>query len=131
MKTLKMEFPDNFYSYLKNNTLIEIKGGIDRESFLKIWMVIVDQRVFARSWNKSANSWFTEFIKTGCGYIKYGNEIIPVKGIKLHKSDETNNLIDKAYLKKYTQKENIPYAKGITQAEYADYTMEFFWDANK
>lgn len=130
MKTLNMKFPDDFYSYLKTNTLIEIKGGTNRETFLKIWMVEVDHRVFARSWNKSSKSWFTEFVKTGGGQIKYGSKIIPVKGIKLDRNDETNKLINKAYLRKYTQTENIPYVKGITQPEYADYTMEFFFDRN-
>ncbi|MBI9061841.1 MAG: hypothetical protein JEZ14_07615 [Marinilabiliaceae bacterium] len=58
--------------------------------------------------------------------IKYGNEIIHVRGKKLDRYDETNKIINNAYLEKYTQTENIPYAKGITRPEYADYTMEFF-----
>ena len=38
-----------------------------------------------------------------------------------------NVLINKAYLKKYNQKENLLYAKGISQPEYSNYTMEFFF----
>ena len=125
-----MKFPINFYDYLKVNTLIEIKGGMNRETFLKIWIVDVNKRVFARSWNKSQKSWFTEFLVSGCGKIKYGQEIINVKGKKLDKYEKTNQLIDKAYLSKYNQKENLKYAKGISQPEYADYTMEFFYDEN-
>ena len=48
-----MKFPVDFYEYLKNNTLIEIKGGIEREKFIQIWMVEVNNRIFARSWKKS------------------------------------------------------------------------------
>jgi len=111
--------------YLNNNTLIEIKGGLEREKYLKIWMVSVDNRFFARSWNKSKRSWFTEFQKVGVGQIKFGEKIINVFGKKVHKEDKLNIKIDEAYLRKYKQPENIEYVKGITQSEYADYTMEF------
>ena len=87
-------------------------------------MVEVNKRVFARSWNKSSKSWFTELLKTGEGEVKYGSEIIKVEGRKLDKEDEIQPLINQAYLKKYTQQANVEYAQGITQPEYADYTVE-------
>ena len=121
-----MRFPEDFYTYLQKNTLIEIKGGMEREKYLKIWMVEVDHRVFARSWNKSKKSWFTEFIKTGVGQVKYGNNVIDVRGIKLPRESYIHKLINQKYLEKYNQEENLFYSKGITQPEYKDYTMEFF-----
>lgn len=111
--------------YLKENTLIEIKGGLERETFTKIWMVNVDNRIFARSWNKSKRSWFTEFQKRGIGQIKYGKEVLTVYGKKISKSDKINDKINQAYLQKYTQPENVKYVNGIIQAEYSDFTMEF------
>ncbi len=44
---------------------------------------------------------------------------------KIQKDDEINEKINEAYLRKYKQLENIACAKGITQAEYTEYTMEF------
>ena len=111
--------------YLNENTLIEIKGGLEREKFIEIWMVNVDERIFARSWNKGKKSWFTEFQKSGVGQIKFGEKILNVFGEKIQKDDEINEKIDEAYLRKYIQPENLKYAKGIAQPEYADYTMEF------
>ena len=118
-------FEKELYEYLNNHTLIEVKGGVDRKTFLKIWMVQVNGRIFSRSWNKSEKSWFTEFLRTGRGQIKYGDQIVAVSGHKIDREDPVNQKIDAAYLQKYTQPENIPYARGITQPEYADYTMEF------
>lgn len=126
-----MRFPDSFYNFIRSNTLIEIKGGKDRETFLHIWIVEVNDRLFVRSWNKSPKSWFTDFIKTGVGQIKYGEKIINVKGEKLPKDDETNLLINDEYLNKYNQERNIKYARGISQPEYADYTMELFYDSEE
>lgn len=121
-----MAFPESLYTYLNNHTLIGIKGGTKRSTFLDIWMVEVNGRVFARSWNKSPNSWFTEFIKSRNGQLKYGDVILEVEGQKLDANDHTHTLIDSAYLEKYKQKENLKYAKGISQPEYADYTLELF-----
>lgn len=120
-------FPNDFYTYLTNNTLIEIKGGLIRPTFLQIWMVEVDKRIFARSWNKSEKSWFTEFQKTGIGEIKYGNKVIRVKGEKVNPKNPINQKISTAYIDKYNQPENLKYSRGISQPEYFDYTMEFFY----
>ena len=121
-----MNFTEDFYSYLATHTLIGVKGGKERDSFLNIWMVSVGDRVFARSWNKSANSWFTEFTRTGEGEIKYGEKVLSVKAKKLAKEAAIQKLIDKAYREKYKQSENLKYAEGISQPEYHEYTMEFF-----
>lgn len=121
-------FHKDFYEFIRENTLVEIKGGRERESFLKIWMVQVGDRFFSRSWNKSARSWFTEFQSTAIGQIKYGNTIINVRGKKLSPVDSIQQKIDAAYLKKYNQSHNKEYSLGITKPEYRNYTMEFFID---
>ena len=118
-------FEKEVYDYLANHTLIEIKGGTEREKFTEIWTINVGHRLFSRSWSKSEKSWFTEFQKTGVGQIKLGEKIIDVYGEKIDKEDDINLEINQAYLKKYSQPENKKYAQGITKPEYADYTMEF------
>jgi hypothetical protein len=123
-----MSFPVDFFEHLKKHNYTEIKGGVNRKSFLEIWVVAVGDRVFARSWNKSEKSWFTAFLEYGVGELKYGDNIISVKGKKLDKQAEIHNQIDQAYLTRYNEGENIFYAKGISQPEYADYTMEFFYN---
>lgn len=125
-----MSFPADFYSHLKDHNYTLIKGGMDRKNFLEIWIVEVDRRIFARSWNKSERSWFTAFLDSGVGQLKYGNKIINVKGKKLDSNSEMHELINQAYLKRYIEAENIFYAKGISQPEYRDYTLEFFFESN-
>ena len=119
-------FPKDFHSFLAENSLIEIKGGLTRPTFLEIWMVETEGRIFARSWNKSERSWFTEFQKTGVGEIKYGDKILQVQGKKVDRDNEINQKISEAYLDKYDQPQNLKYSQGISKSEYFDYTMEFF-----
>lgn len=128
--TTTESFPSDFSEYLKQNNHIGIKGGRERSSFLEIWMVEVEGRYFSRSWNRSLKSWYTEFVSTGIGQISYGETIINVRGRKLPDNDPFQEKINFAYRKRYAQPENIFYSDGISQPEYADYTMEFFVDQN-
>lgn len=123
-----MRFPEEFYRYLQEHTLVGIRGGRDRHTFLDIWMVAVDGRVFARTWGKARRSWYTAFLDTGVGEIKYGEAVIAVTGRHIDADPELTRRINDAYLTRFDQEENRPYAEGITQPEYYDFTMEFFYD---
>ncbi len=120
-----MSFHRSFYDYLSSHTLTGIKGGTQRDNFLQIWMVEVNSRVFARSWSKSARSWFTSFIQEGRGQIQFGENVIDVRGVKVDPGDPIQSEINEAYLSKYTQEGNVEYAEGIVKPEYANFTMEF------
>lgn len=119
-----MTFPADFYEYLDTHTLIGIKGGTQRDTFLDIWMVRVGDRVFARSWEKSRRSWFTAFEAEGVGEIRYGEQVLSVRGYA-NREAAINAQIDAAYRAKYTSEQSRFYVEGITQPEYADFTMEF------
>lgn len=123
-----MKFPKDFYQHLDTQNLTGIKGGTERKSFLDIWFVAVEGRIFARSWNKSKRSWFTAFQETGTGEIKYGEKILHVSGKKTSADNNLTRQINEAYLKRYSQPENIFYTEGITKPEYENYTMEFFFE---
>ncbi|MCG6187858.1 DUF2255 family protein [Maribellus maritimus] len=123
-----MRFPQDFYQHLETHTLTGVKGGTERETFLNIWFITVEGRIFARSWNKSKRSWFTAFQETGTGEIKYGEKMMRVSGKKISANKELTLKINEAYLKRYSQPENIFYAEGIIQPEYENYTMEFFFE---
>jgi hypothetical protein len=117
-------FPTDFYHYLEDNTLTGIRAGKERSTFLLIWMVNVDGRIFARSWGKSKRSWFTTLLDEKIGQIKYGERVINITAVPCNDS-VLNSKINEAYMRRYTTAENLPYAIGITQPEYVDFTMEF------
>jgi hypothetical protein len=119
-------FPKDFYRHLKEHNYTEVKGGNERKTFLEIWVVTVGKRVFARSWNKSERSWFTELQKTGIGQLKYGNAEVIVTGRKVDAESKIHSLINDAYRARFKEEENIFYVNGICQPEYSNYTMEFF-----
>ena len=122
-----MAFPSDFYRFLKNHTLVFVKGGNGDHAFLDIWMVVVDGRVFARSWTRKERSWFTAFRESGEGQIRYGEKVIGVKGTQLPADSPLQKRIDRAYLRRFTDPESREYAVGIARPEFYDYTMEFLF----
>ncbi len=118
-------FSDEFLQFLDENTLVEIKSGNHRTKFTEIWMIRIGKRVFARSWNRNVKGWMHDFLINNGGQIKYGQKVLNVTVRKIDKTDKINKDISKAYLNKYTQEYNLEYAKGISQKEYYDFTLEF------
>lgn len=119
-------FSSAFLQCIKDTQIPSVRAGKDRTKFTGIWMVEVEGRIFARSYNLSERSWYTSFLNGDEGDIKCGKEIIPVKGIKPADVSTISEKIIKAYEKKYLIKAyNKKWVEGFTQPERVARTMEF------
>lgn len=112
-------------AYINSNNLIGIKAGFDRPNFLDIWMVVVDNRIFARSWGFAEKSWFIRFLQNPLGHIKCGNDVYLIKAFVPSDNDLITEKINMAYLTKYNSGYNIAYAEGIVRKEHVNRAMEF------
>lgn len=113
--------------YIKTHNLIGIKAGYERQYFLEIWMVIVQNRIFARSWGLAEKSWYNSFIKNPIGEIQCGDSQFTINGLVPQDKDELADAINQAYLTKYNTGHNIKYAKGIVTEKHIEKTMEFIF----
>ncbi|MGX5684477.1 DUF2255 family protein [Chryseobacterium cucumeris] len=112
-------------NYIRNNTIIGIKAGHQRPEFMEIWMVVVQNRIFARSWGLAERSWYNAFLKNSTGEIQCGETIYPIKAIIPEDINKLTHEINQAYLTKYNSDHNIPYSQGIIQEKHIAKTMEF------
>jgi len=110
--------------YIKTNSIIGIKAGNQRPDFLEIWMVVVRDRIFARSWGLAERSWYHSFVKDPMGQIQCGDTIYTIKAIIPSDINELTDEINQAYLTKYNTGQNIRYSKGIIRQKHIDHTME-------
>ena len=118
--------PQTALDFIKSSNLIGLKAGHERETFLEIWMVVVDNRIFARSWGFAERSWYNSFLNDSSGEIKCGDEVFQIEAVVPDNDDEFNEKISEAYLKKYANSEhNRKYAKGIVRQSHVNKTMEF------
>jgi hypothetical protein len=118
MKELAIEF-------ISTNNLTGLKAGNERDTFLNIWMVVVNNRIFARSWGLAERGWYNTFLQNPEGSIKCGEKIIQIKAIVPGDIKELTESINKAYLDKYDFGENSFYANGIIKPQHIERTMEF------
>lgn len=117
--------------YINSHNLIGIKAGKERETFLEIWMVTVENRIFARSWGFAEKSWYNTFLKDNLGEIKCGETIYKIEARIPEDLSELEEEINQAYLDKYDSGENSFYANGIIKEKHVAKTMEFVILNNK
>ncbi|OUL63073.1 DUF2255 family protein [Flavobacterium sp. AJR] len=118
-------FDTETIDFIENNNLIGIKAGNERLNFLNIWMVTVDNRIFARSWGFAERSWYNTFLKDADGEIKCRERVIKISAVIPKDIALLNKKINEAYLKKYDSGNNSFYAHGIIKEEHIAKTMEF------
>ncbi|TAF35025.1 MAG: DUF2255 family protein [Cytophagales bacterium] len=87
--------------------------------------VVVDGRIFARSWGLAEKSWYNSFLQDPIGEIKCGEMIFKIKAIVPIDNKLITEKINAAYLTKYNTEHNIKYAKGIVEEKHTQRTMEF------
>ena len=113
-------------NYIKSNNLIGIKAGTSRTTYLEIWMVVVENRIFARSWGLAEKSWFNTFLSDPIvGKIKCGDVEISITAKIPTDLVPLSDKISQAYIDKYTAPENLKYAQGIAGNVHVEKTMEF------
>jgi hypothetical protein len=120
------KFSKTFLKCIRETQISSVRVGEDRTKFTGIWMVEVDERIFARSYYLAERSWYTAFLEGKQGAIKCGSAIVNVKGEKPAEDPIITEAINKAYEKKYAVKEhNKKWVTGLIQAERVARTMEF------
>jgi len=96
-----------------NGLRIGVRTGQHR--FIGIWVVVVEDRVFVRSWSLKPNGWYRTFLKEPRGAIQVAGCEIEVRALRI-KSERLRDVIDRAYLDKYNTPGALKYAKDLGHA---------------
>ena len=107
---------------LREGKTVRMKAGA-RHRFIGIWGVVVEGRLFVRSWSIKARSWYRTFLKDPRGFIQLGNRAIPVRAVRT-RSARLKNAIDRAYLKKYATSWEVRFAKDLGSPKSRATTIE-------
>src|ERR1051326_3907707 len=91
------KFSKAFLKCINDRQITSLRVGKDRTKFTGIWMVVVRDRIFGRSYYGAERSWYTAFLSGEEGDIKCEREIIPVKVVKPADISTITKPINKAY----------------------------------
>lgn len=122
MKTKR--FSDAVVGSIAREHYLWIRAGSNSEhKFTGIWSVVVDGRVFVKSWYMKPTGWYFAFLDDPLGAIRLGTKEIPVRATRV-RSERLHTAINGAYAAKYTTPASIKYVKGFARGTRRDTTTE-------
>ena len=116
-------FSDEEIEVLRNAKILGVRSGTAHR-YTGVWVVVVDDRVFVRSWNDKPTGLFRAFKKEPAGTIQVGDVEIPVKG-KPVRSERVRDAVTLAYGEKYPTRGSKKWVEGFAEPERVLTTLEF------
>ena len=110
-------------SAIRDGKALGIRAGIQPHRFIGIWAVVVEDRVFVRSWSLKPRSWWRTFLEDPRGVVQAAGREIPVRAVQT-RSERLKDAVDRAYLEKYNSKGSIKYARDLGRAKSRATTTE-------
>ena len=106
-------------------SILGVKAGAASEHrFVGVWPVVVEGRVYARSWTLKPDGWYRTFLKDPLGIIQVGERQLRVRAVRA-RSERVRDKVEEAYAAKYDTKASQKYVRGFKTARRRDATMEF------
>jgi hypothetical protein len=119
----KRRFPDDVLSLIRDGKILGIRAGTQPHRFIGIWAVVVEGRVFVRSWSLKPRSWYRTFLEEPCGTVQVAGREIAVRAVHT-RSERLKDAVDRAYLEKYNTPGSIKYARDLGGATSRATTTE-------
>jgi hypothetical protein len=116
-------FSKNVVEELRKAKILGVRAGTDHR-YTGIWVVTVDDRVFARSWSDKPTGWLRAFKKEPAGTIQVGERQIRVQG-KVVRSARLRDAVTAAFAEKYNTKGSLKWVEGFAELERVVNTIEF------
>jgi hypothetical protein len=122
-RTRRRRFPADLLAALREGKMMGLRAGTQPHRFIHIWPVVVEGRVFVRSWSLKPRSWYRTFLEEPHGAIQVAGREIPVRAART-RSERLKRAIDKAYLAQYGSPGALRFARDLGRARSRATTTE-------
>lgn len=102
--------------------MLRIRAGTEHR-FIGIWAVVVEGRVFVRSWSLKPRSWYRSFLEDPRGAIFVDGREIPVRARRT-RGERLKDSVSRAYLEKYDSRASLRYARDMARPKSRATTTE-------
>lgn len=120
----KNRFPDEILESIRKEKIIGIRaGGNSTHRVIGIWAVVVERRVFVRSWSLKPRSWWRTFLEDPHGLMTIGKQEFSIRTIQT-RSERLKDLVSAAYKEQYNTPGSVQYVKEMSRKESRDTTTE-------
>ena len=119
----KVTFAKDALEALHNSKILGVRAGTEHR-FTGVWPVVVEGRLFVRSWNDKPTGWFRAFRKEPDGTIQVAGREIPVRA-QFTRSARIRMAVTAAYGEKYNTKGSRQWVEGFREPARELTTLEF------
>ena len=119
----KKRFPAGVVAAIRDGQVLGIRAGMQPHRIIGIWAVVVEGRVFVRSWSLKPRSWWRTFLEQPRGIVQAGGRTIAVRAVQT-RSERLKEAIDRAYLDKYHTPGSVKFARDLGRAKSRGTTTE-------
>ena len=112
----KRRFSRPVVTAIAKDKILGVRAGSDEHRFIGVWAVVVDGRVFIRSWNLNKRSWYATFREDPTGKIQAAGRELRVRAIT-KVPEKTKAAVDAAYAEKYDTPGAVKYVKGFARSK--------------
>jgi hypothetical protein len=116
-------FDPRLLDTIRTSNILGIRAGTKPHRVIGIWAVVVERRVFVRSWSLKPRSWYRTFLEDPRGAIYVGRRRIAIRAVRT-RSERLKTAVDRAYLAKYTSPGSVKYARDLGRAKSRETTTE-------
>ena len=106
-------------------SIMGIRAGAKTDHrYIGVWPIVVNGRLFARSWTMKKGGWWRSFLADPLGVIQVGDRQLRIRAIRV-KSERLRDQIEEAYAHKYDTKASQKYVRGFRSRRRRETTTEF------
>jgi hypothetical protein len=116
-------FPKATLAAIRDGKILGIRAGTQPHRVIGIWVVVVEGRVFVRSWSLKPRSWYRTFLEEPRGIIVVNEREIKVRAV-FTRSERLKTAVDRAYREKYNTPGSLHYVRGFKNKKRRDTTTE-------
>ncbi len=117
-------FSPRIVAAVDESTIIGIRAGARTDHrFIGIWAVVVDGRVFARSWTRTPAGWYRTFLEDPLGTIQVGEREIRIR-VRPARGERLRDAVERAYAAKYSTPGAVKYVRGFRAPRRRETTVE-------
>lgn len=124
-KTGATRFPPAVIAAIDKGTVLGIRAGSAPHRIIGIWVVVVDGRVFVRSWGVKAGGWYRTWREDPAGVMSAPGRSrkIPVRAVAV-RSEQVKRAVSRAYAAKYNTPGSLKYVRDLSRKKCRDATLE-------
>jgi len=116
-------FSDAVVERLASAKILGVRAGMQHR-YTGVWPVVIEGRLFVRSWNDKPTGWFRAFRQEPDGSVQVEKLELPVRA-KLIRSARIRSAVTMAYAQKYTTPASRKWVEGFAEVARELTTLEF------